>query len=59
MNPTSVEGIAAMAHVQWVTDAPPFREGSEEYADELSSPANKTLAAIWRAASGETGVPTA
>lgn len=57
MEPLTMEGIAAVAHVAWATDAMPWAEGSEEYLKEAEQPFCKMLAAIWRCASGATGLP--
>ncbi|PJN95107.1 hypothetical protein CNY89_10450 [Amaricoccus sp. HAR-UPW-R2A-40] len=57
MEPTTMAGIAAVAHVAWATDAMPWAVGSEDYLREAERPFCKMLAAIWRCASGETGLP--
>lgn len=57
MEPKTMDGIAAMAHVAWATDAMPWAEGSEEYLKEAERPFCKMLAAIWRLASGKPGLP--
>lgn len=56
MTPTSLAGIAALAHVMWSWTAL-WAEGTEEREAEIDSCENLMLAAIWRAASGEVGVP--
>lgn len=57
MEPVTMAGIAALVHVAWATDAMPHAEGSEDYLREAERPFCKMLAAIWRRASGETGLP--
>jgi hypothetical protein len=57
MQPVTMAGIAAVAHVAWATDAMPWAEGSEGYLREAERPFCKMLAAIWRLSSGKPGLP--
>lgn len=57
MTPTSMAGIAAMAHLLWTFNAT-WAEGTEEREKGIGSLENLLLAGIWRAASGEAGHPT-
>jgi hypothetical protein len=55
--PTSMEGIAALAHALWDLDGPVFCPDHEDYEAATNSQNCKLIAAIWRAASGQTGLP--
>lgn len=58
ITPVSLEGIAAMAHVMFQDFGPQTRRDlSEQYLEESEWPQNKMMAAIWRGASGKTGLP--
>ncbi|ARE38324.1 hypothetical protein RGUI_0183 [Rhodovulum sp. P5] len=59
LTPCSMEGVAALAHVLWVLDGPSVVPTHPEYADQCAWPENRLLAAIWRAGSGQTGLPGA
>lgn len=59
MEPVTMAGIAASAHVAWATDAMPHAEGSARMTPEVSCRSGKMLVGIWRCASGETGLPPA
>lgn len=54
--PTTLAGIAALAHVFWVKQAV-WAEGSPEREEEIQSDEFKLIASIWRGASGRTGLP--
>ncbi len=57
MTPTSMAGIAALAHVLWDTDGPSVVPECEGYQAQADTPGCKLMLAIWRAASGEQGPP--
>lgn len=58
MTPSTLEGIAAMAHVLFQDYGPQTRRDLEaEYLVESEWPQNKMIAAIWRAASKKQGLP--
>lgn len=59
VEPTTMEGFAAVAHVLWDTDGPDAIEGSEAWSDQCIAPSSRMLATIWRAASGRDGMPRA
>lgn len=59
VEPTTMEGFAAAAHVLWDTDGPDAIEGSEAWDEQCTAPASRMLATIWRAASGRDGMPRA
>ncbi|SMO34718.1 hypothetical protein SAMN06265173_101186 [Thalassovita litoralis] len=56
--PASTAGIAALAHVLWAEAGPVLRPDHEEYQSQCETIPNKLIGAIWKAASGKTGVPT-
>lgn len=55
--PVSLEGLAALAHVLWIMAGPVSLPGSPDFKEQCAKPENRIIAAIWRAASGETGLP--
>ncbi|TCP39799.1 hypothetical protein [Rhodovulum marinum] len=57
LTPCSMEGIAALAHVLWDLDGPSVVPEHPEYAEQCERTENKLVRAIWRSASGETGLP--
>ncbi len=57
MTPVSMEGLAALAHVHWDTDGPVHVETRENFTVECNQSGNKLMAAIWRGASGQNGLP--
>jgi len=57
MTPTSMAGIAALAHVLWEINGPGILPGSEDYDQECEAIHNKLMLCIWRGASGKTDVP--
>jgi len=57
MTPTSMAGIAALAHVLWDRAGPGSTPGTEYFDDECEDEECKLMAAIWRAASGRSGLP--
>lgn len=57
MSPTSLEGVAAMAHVFWEVYGPCMPDDAPDYVSATEEPENKLIAAIWRCASGENGLP--
>jgi hypothetical protein len=57
MQPVTMEGMAALAHVFWNYEGPQGATGSALYEEECGTRSNRLVAAIWRAGSGEAGVP--
>lgn len=57
--PATMAGIAALTCVLWDVVGPSWRVGSEEYLAALHSGENKMLRNLWRAASGDDGLPPA
>ncbi|MEW5421929.1 hypothetical protein [Amorphus sp. 3PC139-8] len=57
LTPTSVEGIAALAHVLWELEGPAVLPDHEDFQEEADSPNCKLMRAIWRAAAGRDGLP--
>lgn len=58
MTPTSMAGIAALAHVFWEFSGCSAKSiGAELYEAECNNPERKPIALIWRAASGKDGWP--
>lgn len=57
MTPVSMAGIAALAHVIWDSEGPSGFHDSSKFVEECAEPGNKLMLAIWRAASGESGLP--
>lgn len=55
--PTSMEGIAALIHVLWDMEGPSVNPDHDAYLEQADDPALKLIAAIWRAASGKSGLP--
>lgn len=55
--PSSMEGIAALIHVLWDVAGPSVTPDQDAYLEQADDPALKLIAAIWRAASGEAGLP--
>lgn len=58
LTPSSLEGIAAMAHILWYLEGPEFRAGTPDHDEELTWKGNRAMLAIWRAASGKAGTPS-
>lgn len=54
---TTMEGIAALAHVLWLAAGPSCIEDSPDYEDECRHFEFQPLLAIWRSATGRDGVP--
>lgn len=59
MAPTSMAGIAALAHVLWDVEGPSAWPGSETYSEQARAPSCKLMLQIWRATSGQSGMPPA
>ena len=57
MTPCTMAGIAALADVLWKENGPHCRPDQPGFAELCSLPENKLISAIWKAASGKTGVP--
>lgn len=57
ITPTSLAGIAALAHLMWVDEGPSLRTDNPEYAEECAQRENIMILQIWRAASGQGGLP--
>lgn len=57
MTPTSMAGIAALIHVLWDLDGPGVPADSEDFLGRVDDPPCKLMAAIWRGASGQQGLP--
>lgn len=57
MSPVTMEGLAAMIHVQWIDDGPTSKRGSEAWHEEVESPELMRVVRLWRAASGQDGLP--
>lgn len=58
LTPTSMAGIAALAHVLWTVAGPSAPEDLvDAYVQDCEKDECKLIAAIWRASSGETGTP--
>lgn len=55
--PTSLAGIAVLAGVLWEMEGPSGAPGSEEYQKQADSLSCQLILAIWRAASGQNGLP--
>lgn len=59
LEPQGLQGIAALAHV-WLDEFGPVGKSNSELAEiECAIPENRIIAAIWRAASGQEGLPNA
>lgn len=56
MTPVSMEGIALLACVLWDAEGPASLN-DDVYAEECRTPKNRLIASIWRAASGQSGLP--
>ena len=54
--PVNMAGIAAVAHVIWANSIT-YRPGSPDFDIEVNEPNTRMIAAIWRCASGKTGLP--
>ena len=57
LTPNSMAGTAAIAHVLWDLDGPSVSPENPEYDERTNDPNNKQIRAIWRAASGQNGLP--
>lgn len=57
LTPSSMAGIAALMHVLWDLEGPVVASDSEEYLEHAGRPNCKLMLAIWRAASGQRGLP--
>lgn len=49
MTPVTMEGVAALAHVLWTLEGPSPPPGTADYEESLTQPANRIMAALWRA----------
>lgn len=56
--PTTLAGIAALAHLLWDYEGPGAPSDGPEYAKQCGQTGNKLIATIWRAASGQDGLPS-
>lgn len=56
LNPTSLEGIAALAALAWVYVSPGVRD-PEEFAERAECLECRTVMAIWKACTGKEGYP--
>ena len=57
MSPANMAEIAVLAHVLWEHDGPASQDGGADYIEEANFPENRLMAAIWRGASGQSGLP--
>lgn len=57
MTPSSLAGVAALATVLWDLIGPPVDESHDEFGVFADFPENKLIRAIYRAGSGESGLP--
>lgn len=57
ITPTTMAGIAALVHVLWDWAGPVSTRGSKFFEEECEEEENLLLAAIWRGASGNDGLP--
>jgi len=55
--PTSPAGVAVLASALWEMEGPTGAPGSEEYQKQANSLSCQLILAIWRAASGQDGLP--
>lgn len=55
--PTSLAGVAVLASALWEMEGPTGVPGSEEYQKQADSLSCQLILAIWRAASGQSGLP--
>jgi hypothetical protein len=58
VTPSSMAGIAALAHVQWAYEGPSVAQSHPQYQCECEQPENQIIASIWRSATGLKGWPT-
>lgn len=58
LTPSSLAGIAAMAHILWVLEGPVMAPGGEDHAEEMTWKGNRAILAIWQAATGLDGYPS-
>lgn len=59
MTPTSVSGLAALAHALWSVEGPGAPEDTPLFVEQASQPGPQLIAAIWRSATGKNGFPRA
>ena len=57
LTPISIAGIAALATVLWDLGGPSMDESQEGFAEASALPEQKLMLAIYRGASGESGLP--
>lgn len=57
LTPTSLEGMAALTYMIWDNSGPSAFTTSPEYPRQCDYPEVRMIAALWRAATGETGLP--
>lgn len=57
LTPTTIEGMAGLAHILWYIGGPVFSPHTEDYEEEIQEPTKKAMLAIWRAASGKHEAP--
>lgn len=57
LTPTTMAGVAAVAHVLWAIDGPSLVTSHPGHEEELRNPEHVLKAAIWRCASGQADVP--
>ncbi|WP_273699643.1 hypothetical protein [Paracoccus sphaerophysae] len=55
--PTTTAGFAALADVLWSVNGPSLAKDHPSFAAECDEPGNRLMIALWRAASGQDGLP--